>query len=72
MAPTEKPINRLTIRLMTALVEPTAARAVGPTNWPTTMMSAALNKSCRIPDRARGMANRMVLLTMGPLVMSIS
>ena len=68
----DRPMNRLTMSWMRALVEPTAARAVGPTNWPTTMMSAALNKSCRIPDRARGMANRMVLLTMGPLVMSIS
>ena len=72
MAPTEKPINRLTIRLMTALVEPTAARAVGPMNWPTTTMSAALNSSCKMPDSARGMANRTILPSRGPFVMSIS
>ena len=61
----ERPINRLTISWMRALVEPTAARAWGPTNCPTTMMSAALNSSCRMPERASGMANRMVFPTRG-------
>ena len=68
----ESPINKLTISWIKALVEPTAAKAWLPAKRPATMMSAALNSSCKMPERAKGMANRMVLLTRGPLVISIS
>ena len=65
-------MNSLTIKLIMALVEPTAARAWGPTNCPTTMMSAALNSSCKMPEIAKGMANRTIFPNSGPWVMSIS
>ena len=45
-APTERPKNRLMIRLMMAPVEPTAATAMLPQYLPTTIRSAALNNSC--------------------------
>ena len=47
-------MNKLTIKLIRALVEPTAARAWGPTNCPTTMMSAALNSSCKNAGNRQG------------------
>ena len=65
-------MNRLTIKLISALVEPTAASAWLPENRPTTMMSAALNNSCKMPEMARGMANRTIFPNRGPWVMSIS
>src|SRR5699024_12822371 len=42
------PINRLVKILIKAVVEPTAARAWLPLNLPTTIISTALNISCRI------------------------
>mgnify|MGYP000485447172 CR=1 FL=1 len=65
-------MNRLTIRLISALVEPTAAKAWGPEKRPTTIMSAALNNSCKMPEMASGMAKRTIFPSRGPLVMSIS
>jgi hypothetical protein len=53
-------------------VEPTAARAPLPAKRPTTMMSAALNSSCNMPDSIKGMENKRILPRSGPLVMSIS
>lgn len=39
---------------------------------PTTMMSTALNKSCKIPDNIKGMENEINLSKTVPLHMSIS
>ena len=72
LTPMDRPMNKLVISWMRALVDPTAARAEGPTNCPTTMMSAALKSSCRMPERARGMANFTIFPSRGPFVMSIS
>ena len=71
-APTERPTNRLTIRLMSAEVEPTAASAVWPVYRPTTMMSAALNSSCKTPEHIKGKEKVRILPKSGPLVMFIS
>ena len=70
-APTERPTNRLTSRLMRELVDPTAARELSPAKRPTTMMSAALNRSCKMPDPISGRANRSIFFRTGPDVMSI-
>ena len=45
LVPMDSPIKRLTRRLMSEPVEPTAARAVFPVNLPTTITSAVLNSS---------------------------
>ena len=45
LVPMDSPINRLTSRLISEPVEPTAARAVFPVNLPTTITSAVLNRS---------------------------
>ena len=71
LVPTDKPTNRLTIRLMSEVLEPTAANASLPTNCPTTTTSAALNSSCRMLEAIRGRANNRILLHRGPLHMSI-
>ena len=59
-APSERPTNRFTSRLMSEPLEPTAASAVLPAKRPTTTTSAALNSSCRMLDAASGMENRMI------------
>ena len=69
-APSDRPTNRLTSRLMSAPLEPTAASAVLPAKRPTTTTSAALNNSCRMLDAASGRENRMIFCSMGPLVKS--
>jgi hypothetical protein len=53
-------------------VDPTAARELSPANRPTTTISAALNKSCRILEHISGMANNKILPSSGPCTMSIS
>ena len=65
-APTEIPIKKLTSRLMSELVAPTAAMASLPTNRPTTTMSAALNSSCKMPEHMSGKANSRIRLSSGP------
>ena len=70
LAPSERPTKRLTSRLMSAPLEPTAASAVLPAKRPTTTTSAALNSSCRMLDAASGRENRMIFCSMGPLVKS--
>gem|GEM_PF-6733424 len=57
LAPTESPIKRLIRRLMSEPVQPTAAKASSPANFPTTTTSAALNSSCRMLESIRGTAN---------------
>ena len=71
LAPIDKPIKRFTRRLIKALVEPTAAKDSLPANLPTTTRSAALNRSCKILDNIKGMANRIILLKIEPSVISI-
>ncbi len=71
-APTERPMKMLMTRLISAPVEPTAARAVLPANLPTTTMSAALYKSCRTPESISGREKRSIFPSSGPLVMSMS
>ena len=53
-APTESPINKLTIRFVREPVAPTAATESLPENQPTTIRSAALNKSCKMLVRIMG------------------
>ena len=45
LVPTDRPTNRLIIRLIREVLEPTAASASLPANRPTTTTSAALNSS---------------------------
>ena len=49
-----------------------ATMAPLPVNWPTTMMSAALKRSCKMPESMSGMAKRRMLPSSGPLHISIS
>ena len=65
-------MNRFVSRLMRAALDPTAAMELSPANLPTTITSAALNKSCSTPEHISGNANRTIFLKTGPLVMSIS
>lgn len=71
LPPAERPRKMLTMRLLSELVEPTAAMALPPANWPSTMMSAELNSSCRMPESISGMEKRSRLPMMGPLHRSI-
>lgn len=72
MVPREMPINKLVNTLISAVVEPTAARAWLPLNLPTTTMSTALNISCKMPDSISGREKEISLSIMLPLHMSIS
>ena len=65
-------MKKLTSRLISELVEPTAAIALLLTNRPTTMISVALNTSCSTPEQISGIANSRIRLSSGPLHMSIS
>ena len=60
-APSAMPMNRLTMRVLSELVEPTAAMAWLLSQLPTTMMSAALNSWLKIAVAATGMAKRGIL-----------
>ena len=57
---------------MSAVVDPTAASAWLPLNRPTTMISTALNISCRMPDTISGSEKEISLSIIVPLHMSIS
>lgn len=71
LVPIDRPIKRLISRLVRAEVEPTAAKDSLPAKRPTTMTSAALNKSCKQPDSIKGKLNAMTLGSTGPLHISI-
>ena len=71
LTPTDKPINKLTNRLTTEDVEPTAAIERGPANCPTTITSAALNNNCSTPENINGIENIKILPSNGPCVISI-
>ena len=58
--------------LISAVVEPTAARARLPENLPTTTISTALKRSWRILESMSGMENEISLSKTVPLHMSIS
>ena len=57
---------------MMELLEPTAARELSPAQRPTTMMSAALNSSCKMLEHISGSVNCRSFGRMDPLHMSIS
>ena len=57
---------------MSAVVDPTAASAWLPLNLPTTIISTALNISCKIPDNINGNENEISLSIIVPLHISIS
>jgi len=72
LPPMEMPINRLTIRLMMEPLEPTAASAWLPTYRPTTMISAALKRSCSIPVAISGREKSRIFCGKLPVHISIS
>ena len=79
LVPSEIPIKKLVNKFISALVEPTAANgqptaANGrlPLNCPTTIISTALNISCKMPDSISGSENVMSLSMIVPFVISIS
>ena len=71
LVPTDSPTNRLIIRLISAVLEPTAARASLPANRPTTTTSAALNSSCSRLEAISGRAKSSILSASDPLHMSM-
>ena len=70
LAPTDKPINTLIIKLTSGPLEPTAARAVPPAQRATTIISAALYNSCSSPVAISGSAYRITPGKRGPLIIS--
>ena len=72
VAPEERPINRLSNKFIKEEVAPTAARELLPANLPTTIISAALYNSCKIPVRIIGIVKNRSPVEIGPFVMSIS
>ena len=70
LAPMENPTNKLTIRLITGLLPPTAAKASLPANLPATATSAELNNCCKILLAAKGSANNIILSAREPRNMS--
>ena len=72
LVPSEMPIKKLVNKFISALVEPTAANGRLPLNCPTTIISTALNISCKMPDSISGNENVMSLSMIVPFVISIS
>ena len=72
LAPRDIPIKRLVKILIRAVVDPTAARAWLLSNRPTTMISTALNISCRMLESISGSEKEISLSMMEPLHISIS
>ena len=70
--PTDSPRNTLMIRLISAAVEPTAARASLPVQRPTTITSAALYNSCNMLVSISGTAKAATFGINLPCVMSSS
>lgn len=73
LAPSAMPIKKLTTRLMTKLLAPTAATAIvlaSPLKLPTTAISDALNSCSRMAVAATGSANCGMRLHSGPCRMS--
>ena len=71
LVPMDSPMKRLTSRLVSELVEPTAARDSLPAKRPTTITSAALNRSCRQPESINGKLKATIPGSTGPLHISI-
>ena len=66
LEPTDSPMNRFVNRLINDDVEPTAASDASPAKFPTTIMSQALNNSCRMPDKITGTENIIIFRKVGP------
>lgn len=71
LVPTDKPTNRLMSRFISAVLDPTAARASLPANQPTTTTSAALNSSWSRLEAISGRAKNRSLSASDPLHMSM-
>ena len=71
LVPTDRPTNRLIIRLMREVLDPTAASASFPAKRPTTTISAALNSSWSRLEAIRGRAKSRILSAREPLHMSM-
>ena len=69
--PMERPTNRLMIMLLSEPTEPTAASASLPANRPTTMVSAALKSSCKMPESIIGSEKNSTLVRREPSVISM-
>ncbi len=65
------PINRLSIKKTTGNAVPTAARAVLPTNRPTTMLSTMLYSCWNKLPASSGSANNRISRAGLPLVISV-
>ena len=65
------PLNKDINKNMTLPVAPTAAKAVDPENFPTTIVSAALNTICRQFVNINGTENANKFLIRFPCVKSI-
>ena len=53
-------------------LEPTEPNAMEPANWPTTAISARLNRICSTLDSTSGRLNSMICFHSEPLVRSCS
>ena len=64
-------MKKLMIRFVTTVVEPTAAKANGDANRPTTMWSADVNVNCNNVEQNSGHAKTMISRNSGPWHMSM-
>ena len=71
MVPRDSPINKLTIRLISDVLAPTAASAPLPAKRPATIISAAPNISCSTFPAMIGSENRMTAGSTAPFRISI-
>ena len=67
-SPKRRPVESVT----RILVEPTAPRAMGPANFPTTATSDMLKTTCRILENISGTLNTIIFFHREPVHMSIS
>ena len=65
-------MNKFISRFIKDVVAPTAASDVSPAYLPTTIISAALNKSCNTPESIKGILKSNIFPNSGPLHISIS
>ncbi len=68
--PTDNPLNNEINKKITLLVAPTAAKAISPENFPTTIVSAALNIICKQFVNISGIENKNIFFHKFPCVIS--
>ena len=71
LVPIDMPIEMLMMKFSIDAVDPTAAMELREPKRPTTIVSAALNVSCRRLVSTSGIENRRILGNRGPSTMSI-